>query len=630
MQAYSQLLSRGLRRVHSSIAIGSALLGFLPGAALAQSDPYAYLTATEPALKTLDENGVDLVSGKANVTIPLLSFASEFTSLRLDMRMVMPSGDWAVSFAPLEQTGSTFDNNFPFQENTFMNENVGYINAVTTPIGSGMTRGHYTYIVTNPDGSSYLPSIGPTHMIYLSNYIGGDGYYAADGSNVPVKIEPSGRRYIDQINFPNGEIWRLYTQMITREGLPYGRLRSVSSNRGATIEYEYLSDNPSSPAWGGVKRVLSFNKAQLYCNESAMALCSNTATAIDYVDFIYSDSDRSILIRRKGQTQGRKLTFGASSVPGKPILGDIQSIEDTGVPGSAVSYTYETVGSDNDGYLERHVSSVTKGGNTWNYTYYRNMEEGRITAYAVTDTQGPLGFSRYASGNLAFGAVESITDNLGRTSSQGLDSYSHFDFRIIADSLPEGNGRTYERDTRNNVTKMTFVPKPGSSDSAYSISATYPAACTNPKTCNKPLTVTDARGATTTYTYDPNHGGMLTKTLPAVNGISPVTRYSYVQRFPYLKNSSGGVGPSTEGIWLPNDERTCRTTATVGNGCAGGSADEVVTSYEYGNDGPASNLMLRGVAVTADGQTLRTCYVYNGRGDVISQTKPRGTGVGCP
>ncbi|WP_342248768.1 hypothetical protein [Sphingomonas sp. OTU376] len=597
--------------------------------AWAQSDPYAYLTATQPAISTQDENGVDLVSGKANVTIPLLSFAPELSSLKLNMQLVMPTGDQAISFAPLEQTGANFGNNFPFQENTFLNENVGTINAVTTPLGSGMTRGHYSYIVTNPDGSSYLPSIGPTHIIYLSNYSGGDGYYTADGASMPVRVGPTGQRYFDQINFPNGEIWRLYTQWITRDGLPYGRLRSISSNRGVTIEYEFRSDDITSPAWGGVKRVLSFNKAQLYCNEGALALCSNTATAIDYVDFIYSDSDRSILIRRKGQTYGRKLTFGASSVPGKPVLGDILSIEDTGVPGSAVNYTYETVGSENDGYLERHVSSVTKGGNTWNYTYYRNMEEGRITAHGVSDVTGPLGFWRNASGNLTFGVVEGIAENLGRGSSQWLDSYNHFDYRIVGDSQSEGNGHTYERDARNNITKMTFVPKPGSSDAAYSISATYPSACTNPKTCNKPLTITDARGAVTSFSYDGSHGGVLTKALPAVGGISPLVRYSYVQRYPWFKNAGGGYSAGPEPIWLLADERTCRTSATVGNSCAGGTADEVVKSYEYGPDGTANNLMLRGIAVTADSQTLRTCYVYNGRGDVIRKISPRGTGGSC-
>ena len=625
-------LERHVRRpqaLASSIAIGFALAGALPGVTWAQSDPYAYLTATKPALSTQDENGVDLVSGKANVSIPLLSFAPDLTALHFNVELTLPSGDQAISFASLEVSGASFGHNFPFQENSFLNENIGTVNAVTTPVGSGMARGHYSYVVSNPDGSTYLPSIGPTNIIYLSNYPGGDGYYTADGTRVHPQDAP-GLRYPDRIDFPNGEVWRFHLQQgATVQGIPTWRMRSISSNRGATIEIEYQSDDTSSLAWFGMKRVLSFNKAQLYCNESALALCSNTSTAIDYVDFIYNDNDRSILIRRKGQTYGRKLTFAPSSVPGKPILGDIQSIEDTEVPGSAVNYTYETVGNDNDGYIERHVSSVSKGGNTWTYTYYRVMEEGRITAYAVTDSHGPLGFSRYASGNLAFGAIESISENLGRSTSQWLDSYNHQDFRIVGDSQAEGNGHTYERDARNNITTMTFVPKPGSSDPAYSIHATYPAACTNPKTCNKPLTVTDARGAVTSYTYDGNHGGVLTKTLPPVGGISPVTRYAYVQRYAWIRNASGGFTATSEPIWLLSEERTCRTTATVGNGCAGGTADEVVTAYDYGPDGTANNLMLRGVAVSADGQTLRTCYVHNYRGDVISKTSPRGTGTGC-
>ena len=103
-----------------------------------------------------------------------------------------------------------------------------------------------------------------------------------------------------------------------------------------------------------------------------------------------------------------------------------------------------------------------------------------------------------------------------------------------------------------------------------------------------------------------------------------------MQRNAWIKNASGGYVQLATPIWLLSEERTCRTTATVGNACAGGASDEVVTTYDYGPNSGPNNLWLRGVAVTADGQTLRTCYTYDDYGRKLSETKPLGTGANCP
>lgn len=121
-------------------------------------------------------------------------------------------------------------------------------------------------------------------------------------------------------------------------------------------------------------------------------------------------------------------------------------------------------------------------------------------------------------------------------------------------------------------------------------------------------------------------------------GVRPLKRSAYVQRYAWISNGSGGFVRASSPVWLLSQERTCRTSGTSSGatgdvmGCAGGSGDEVVTTYEYGPDNGSvgNNLWLRGVAVTADGQTRRTCYGYDGWGNRISETKPRaGLGV-CP
>jgi hypothetical protein len=128
----------------------------------------------------------------------------------------------------------------------------------------------------------------------------------------------------------------------------------------------------------------------------------------------------------------------------------------------------------------------------------------------------------------------------------------------------------------------------------------------------------------------------LTVTSPAdANGIQAVERYAYVQRYAWISNGSGGYVQAATPVWLLSTEKTCRTTATVSGACAGGAADEVTTTYEYGPDGGPNNLLLRGVAVTADGgggamHTIRTCYGYDASGNKVSETKPRAGLTVCP
>ncbi|MBB4101059.1 hypothetical protein GGR46_004648, partial [Sphingomonas kyeonggiensis] len=190
---------------------------------------------------------------------------------------------------------------------------------------------------------------------------------------------------------------------------------------------------------------------------------------------------------------------------------------------------------------------------------------------------------------------------------------------------------TYDYDNRGNLTSKTVKPKPNSGLSDLVTSAVYPASCGNVVTCNKPTSVTNPRSNATSYTHDATHGGVLTETAPAdANGIQAVKRYAYAQRYAWIKNASGGFSQAASPVWLPSEERSCRATATVGNACAGGAADEVIVAYDYGpNTGSVgNNLQLRGKTVTAqdsDGviRSLRTCYGYDRNGRKIWETSPR-------
>jgi hypothetical protein len=164
------------------------------------------------------------------------------------------------------------------------------------------------------------------------------------------------------------------------------------------------------------------------------------------------------------------------------------------------------------------------------------------------------------------------------------------------------------------------------------LSANYDTTCTVPVKCNKPNWVKDGSGNQTDYTYDPTHGGVLTATLPPdANGVRPQTRYTYSQRYAWVLNSSGAYVQSAAPIWALATESFCRTRAAAssGTGCTL-AGDEVVKTHEYGPNSGPNNLFVRGIAVTADGVTHRTCYGYDRFGNRITETQPAAGLASCP
>jgi hypothetical protein len=202
---------------------------------------------------------------------------------------------------------------------------------------------------------------------------------------------------------------------------------------------------------------------------------------------------------------------------------------------------------------------------------------------------------------------------------------------LLSKVSPEGITESYSYDSYLHINQRVTSPKPGSGLTALTTTATY-ANCSSTSlvACDSPTAVVDARGNETDATYSPVHGGALSVSGPAgANGIRPVKRYAYTQRYAWILSGASYVHAASP-IWVKTEERSCRATATVGNACAGGSADEVVTSYDYGPDSGPNTLLLRGTVVTADGVSLRTCYGYDSVGRRISQTQPLGTAGSCP
>lgn len=198
----------------------------------------------------------------------------------------------------------------------------------------------------------------------------------------------------------------------------------------------------------------------------------------------------------------------------------------------------------------------------------------------------------------------------------------------LAVTTPDGNRIEYSYDGVLGV--VTEEKRIAASGNLPDITRSYAYGCLGRKCNTKPTSVTDGEGNVTTYTYDPAHGGMLSEVGPAVNGVSPAKKYSYVQRYAWFKDSSGSYVQGSSQTWLLSEERSCENSALdlLSGACAGN--DAVVTTYDYGPDSGPNNLLLRGVAVTADGETLRTCYTYDDLGRRTSETPPRANLGSCP
>lgn len=273
-------------------------------------------------------------------------------------------------------------------------------------------------------------------------------------------------------------------------------------------------------------------------------------------------------------------------------------------------------------YAYDRVISVTNPNGKWNYAYSSTNNNIRTTT--VTDPLGGITKVKY---NTEKSYVLENIDPLNRVTKYEYDSGDRL-WKIV---YPEQNYVTFSHDARGNILFKTEHPKPGSGLAPITQSALYPTTCTNTITCNRPISVTDPLLGTTTFEY----------ALPTQGTIFSVDQYKYdigtgkPTKVTSPEPSPGAPRPQvrnqyTSGLLVRS--AYCRTLAV----CAG-TADEVVTTYDYGvvptyddNGTEDTTRILYGVAVTSDGVTLTTCYAYDPGFRRVSETPPRADVTTCP
>jgi hypothetical protein len=279
------------------------------------------------------------------------------------------------------------------------------------------------------------------------------------------------------------------------------------------------------------------------------------------------------------------------------------------------------------------VDSVFTSGGVWNYGhdwigFLAPPQSEGFGRWKMTGSR-PDGYNISGLFNAKTGYIHDVSSPNG-SMKYDID-YINKPNHLLTASDSEGRTFVFEHDDRSNTTKKSQTSATGAP--SLVLQADYDVVCASRAKCNKPNWIKDAKGYQTDYEYDPIHGGILKETSPPdVLGVRPQKRYSYVQRYAWLKNSTGGYSPAASPIWKLDKISYCQrgNPASAGVGCALGSTDEVVTSHEYGPDAGPNNLLLRGMVVSAGGQSLRTCYAYDVLGNKISETTPNAGLTSCP
>ncbi|MEA3050797.1 MAG: hypothetical protein QOG84_2633, partial [Sphingomonadales bacterium] len=405
--------------------------------------------------------------------------------------------------------------------------------------------------------------------------------------------------YLTSARYANGETLTYHYATLPGNARPVDpetpAISAITSSAGFMLKME------TGP--NGAKRVRLINRALIYCDPLA-ASCPAGPAALPTVD------------QTGTQQYGGTVTFsGTRTVTyGSPANGAVAMYDSQGNPvyetvqsvtsGGGVTKTYTTsplslMGNCGQSKVVRQVATPA---GTWHYAYSfgwimysteYGSNHGDCIVTEVTSTAPDNSQVKKSEWSPGSGAGEQITDQLGRVTQYAfltvnwpVQPTAASRREVSGITYPEGNKASFVYDTdavgaRRNLQSTTLTPKPGTAEPTLTWSWGYPTSCTtaNYVSCNKPDYALDPKQNRTDYTYDPVHGGVLTKTLPAdANGVRPQIRYTYQQLSAKVLDASGQLVNETP-IWKLVSTSTCRTLAS----CAG-TADEVVTSYTYSDN----------------------------------------------
>ena len=556
-------------------------------------------SAPPPRFEYIDGNGVDLVTGQYVFKMTEGVIGSDEGAVSIQRGQANDFGrtdQWSGTLYKRTVGGTslmyvqfnTISETFTISGSTYTTTKAN--GAKLVEVGSGI------YEFTASDGTkvSYQANIDDGTNFYP---VSGPGCYVADVGTCAIPAS---------ITHPNGTSftlnWDVYSKCVggydselnCLEPAGYFRFDGVTSSTGYSFSFTYATDTPgnfSAPHPNWYKRT-----------GATFTNLVTTPSPLPSVTYSYPSAG----VEEVTDMAGRVWRFTTTS-------NRLTGIRRPGISSDNITIAYHTDGT---------VSSVTKDGVT---TTYSRSVSGTTATMTVTNA---LSHVTTIVSDLAVGRPTAVTDPLSRTTSYTYDSNA----RLTRVTFPEGNYVNYTYDARGNVTETRRVAKSGSGLSDLVWSASYPSTCTNPLTCNKPTSTTDPRGNTTTdttdntdYTYDSEHGGVLTVSppLPTTGGIRPQIRLGYTQsngEYRMTSISACQTGSSCSGgadeakVTIAYDANGNETSVTRANGTGSLSAT-ISKTYD-----PLGNLLTVDGPLSGTSDTVR--YRYSAGRELIGEISP--------
>lgn len=667
--------ARKFRR-HAMQASAFALCLMWSHSALAQTSVNAQAYASAPADHLLvTKGGVDMRSGTYNFSQTDLSIGEEGSVLTLtrtpragSQQHVLPFGNFTHNWDMyiVEKRVDIVKGNY--------NTGSGLDYRMMAHVGGGAEAFDGLASATSFQGTS---KGAVSWLTYTGDRSSGTAVYTlrkTDGTQVVFRPISSGDcsiyvrcAYVSQITEPDGTVLKFEYDQLPGGGLNSTRLRSVASNRGYALLLEYsgasitkacvlnlaITPKPGSNICPAGARASTYG----YGYASGTALTSVTDPGNATWSYVYGGSGAS-------KTIGF-VKPGAAAPYLTNTYGDFISEDDVHeivygqqfADGQTLSYAYtDTAGQTNGTINQIAGGTITDGqGHTVSALYGfplfpRELTPGYNSGGEETlpnpgDPGDPPGGGFTRIYQITPGPI-SVTDELGRTT-----TYEYCDPAIAA-GLPATavdrcvvlRLRNYT-DPENGVTDVTFGsnglvtqavrhPKPGSSLANVTLTTGYECSSTSNQ-CTKPTYFADAKSNVTNMGYTSFGEVEWEISPPPTSGEARALKlYTYSQKYAYVLSGAGLV-PAETPIWVRASETVCQTVSGTGTGrpssvpaCDAG-AQITTTQFEYGPDGTANNLRVRGVLVSSDGVSLRTCYGYDQYGNKISTTSPRAGLAAC-
>jgi hypothetical protein len=641
----------GFRTLSCALLCTSAIV-----ASTKLSAQYTYGQPPQPTA-TIDEVGVNLYTGTFSPSEPKIEIGTG--AHLLDFSRMWTKNGWRHSY--LMYVSANFDAQSQsdyvanvvagFQSSTFAitsdsNNQTIYAGEDGTILRQGVSvYSNPNFVWTDKSGNRYIfaESSVPASDMQLS------GSYTLLISKIEqtsgVTLDFNYERTVDTTRWPP---------------VTFSRLSSVTSSLGYMAKFLYrdsvynnvLSDYSRAWRWSDIAQVKLINMAYEKC-QTIGNVCN---TSMPWPTFDRQISWTGAL----NDAAPQKIFTETINVSGHPqrtysIRWDyspqrnstyITSVTRAGSPDQVTSVTYDYPNGLGVFGTDPYVSSVNRSGQTLSYSYSSaaapatDVPPGEYNLYHFFIGPSPIKTIRTDAGNkqhtfygTSNGELLLDVDEIGRKTRFGYLSNVGPTRWAVKVYYPEGDSFSTTLDSRYNVVSLVRLPKPGSSLSAISRNAVYPATCSNVMTCNRPDSITTGKNDATDYSYEPAHGGTKSETLPPdTNGLRAQVRHTYVQRNAWILSDVSGYEKVVTPVWLIASESKCRTsnpTAVPASPCAAGPSDEVVTTYDYGPDTGPSNLMLRGVTITANGVSLRTCSRYDTQGRKIAETTPNANFPEC-